>query len=116
MTRMYILVNKDLKMSKGKTAAQVAHAASRVAENNGAAETVIVLEAHESQLRNLSQYLFDKDIHNVLYIDEGVNEIPPFSITALGVAPIDDEDDETRELFQGFPLMEDQKWLKKFYS
>lgn len=104
---MYILVNKDLDMSIGKVAAQVAHAVCRTTYDD-APHTVVVLQATTEQLRNLSQYLWDHDKSNHLYIDEGVNEIPPYSITCLAVEPIDDDDDETRELFQGFELLREK--------
>lgn len=85
--RMYVVVNKDLKMSKGKTAAQVAHAVSRL-QPKTEPHTVIVLQATTEQLRNLAVYLSREGIRNYTYIDEGVNEVPPYSLTVMAVAPI----------------------------
>ncbi len=111
MNRMYILVNKDLKMSKGKIAAQVAHASARCAYANGYADTVVVLEATAEQMKNLERYLDFYGIDSSLYIDEGVNEVPPFSVTALAVQPIEDDDEAARDIFQGFDLLGDRRWL-----
>lgn len=102
---MYILVNKDLKMSKGKVAAQVAHAAARCGYSSGYADTAVILEATGEQMKNLERYLDVYGIESYLYIDEGMNEVPPFSVTALAIEPIDDDDTEKRDLFQAFNLL-----------
>lgn len=111
-SRMYVLVNKDLDMSTGKIAAQVAHATVRLAVKE-VPRTVVVLEATGEQIKNLERYLDREKVGCFLYIDEGANEIPPFSVTTLAVAPIDDDDMELRELFQGFNLL--KKTVKCFW-
>lgn len=78
---MYVVVNKDLDMSAGKVAAQVAHAVARL--DVEAPAEMIVLESTTEQLHNLERYLNDMGVPNSLYIDEGVNEVPPMSATAL---------------------------------
>lgn len=91
--RMYVLVNEDLKMSRGKVAAQVAHAVARLYTHfniKDEAETCIVLEATAEQIRNLETYLDRKGIGNYTYIDEGVNEIPAYSITAMAIEPLEE--------------------------
>lgn len=98
--RMYILVNKDLGMSIGKTAAQVAHAVARLKSKHS--ETVIVLQATGEQLKNLERYLDQRKIKSYLYIDEGVNEIAPYSVTVLAVEPIEYDD---FDLFKDFELL-----------
>lgn len=92
-------------MSIGKACAQVAHAVARVAIKE-VPRTVVVLEATGEQIKNLERYLDREKIPCFLYIDEGVNEISPFSVTALAVSTIDDDELEVRELFQGFNLLQ----------
>lgn len=79
--RMYVLVNSDLEMSAGKVAAQVAHAVARL--DVKAPKEMLVLQATTEQLHNLSTYLTTLTLPHHLYIDEGVNEVPPMSATAL---------------------------------
>lgn len=111
MYRMYVLVNTELGMSIGKTAAQVAHAVARIRSNN-IPHTVIVLEASTEQLHNLHEYLDRIGIQNHLYIDEGVNEIEPFSVTALAIEPL--EEPSGMETLAGFNLLrEKSKWYQK---
>ena len=79
--KLYVVVNGDLKMSIGKTAAQVAHAVSRLKVKEP--HTVIVLRGNTEQLHNLKMYIESLNINHHLYIDEGVNEILPMSVTVL---------------------------------
>lgn len=110
MKIIYILVNGELKMSPGKVAAQVAHATAMLDKFNSAfigeyKRAVIVLEAkNEIQMRSLEEYLFNAGLSSYLYIDEGVNEVTPYSLTAMSVQPIDSDDEEKREIFAPFPL------------
>jgi len=110
-TIQYIVVNKDLKMSAGKAMAQVAHAVSLVSKtkdirsyNKAKQRTVIVLEGTGSQIENLALYLYERGIHCEYVIDEGVNEIPTMSITALATEQLDVADEEMRTMFSGFRL------------
>lgn len=102
---MYIVVNSDIKMSKGKTAAQVAHGAVRAASRAdkwvgphddwvkwlGAysgftgSQTKIILKAPEAAMRALnSQY----EEETVLILDEGRTEIAPGTPTVLAFIPM----------------------------
>lgn len=106
---LYVVLNKDLKMSAGKAAAQAVHAAMMLQERGRCfadypKRTVIVLEATETQIRNLEEYLDIAGIFADYYIDEGVNEVDPYSITALAVEPIAAADTETRAIFAPFKL------------
>ena len=110
-TIQYIVVNKDLKMSAGKAMAQVAHAVSLVSKakdikayNNAKQRTVIVLEGTSAQIQNTCLYLYERGLHAEYVIDEGVNEIPTMSITALATEQFDVEDTTTRNYFYGFKL------------
>ena len=105
--KLYVLVNKDLKMSIGKTAAQVAHAVARL--NIAHPHTVIVLEGNSWQLQNLNTYLSEIKIHS-LYIDEGANEVLPMSATALAFGLY--ELDEVPDYVAGFKLLKKKVWWK----
>lgn len=87
--KMYVVVNKELGMSTGKTAAQVAHAVARL--DVGVPKTMIVLEGTTEQVHNLDTYLERMNIPHHKYIDEGVNEVNPMSATALAFGMVEDE-------------------------
>lgn len=96
----YFIVNKDLQMSPGKIAAQVAHAQTKIDEDvyhmlnrdkldlyeewrNENAMTKIVLGGHQKDLV--------KGIENEGYevLDNGLTEIDPGSLTVVGFFPQD---------------------------
>jgi len=98
--KMVIVVRADLKMSKGKTAAQVAHAAVNCAlasrKNNPEAlegwmhnaYPKIVLKAEdEMQLFDLKMTADALNIVNSIIADAGRTEIAPGSVTCLGLGP-----------------------------
>lgn len=109
---LYVLLNGELKMSPGKAAAQAVHAVSSLNADypikdfsNKVKRTVIILEAEsQQQMVNLQQYLNALDVPTAGYIDEGVNEVSPYSVTALAVGPIDADDIEKRDILKPFPL------------
>lgn len=86
--KIYVLVNSELPMSEGKAAAQVAHAVARL--DITAPRTVIILDATTEQLHNLDSYLKFTEVKHHLYIDEGVNEVPPMSATAMALGKFAD--------------------------
>ena len=92
----YYIVNKDLGMSTGKISAQVGHVVRRISDwfNNNASqseldkynkwvnefsEKKIILEAHQKTLEKL----VDKGFFYVK--DNGLTEIPPGSLTVVGL-------------------------------
>ena len=106
---MYVVLNGELKMSPGKAAAQAVHSAMLLNGNSKEdflsdfRRTVIVLEAKNAmQLQNLAIYLDGADIDSDYYIDEGVNEVDAYSITALAAFVGDNE--ELCQVFEAFPL------------
>ena len=107
---LYVILNKELKMSAGKAAAQTAHAVALLGDFNNkfidtARRTVIVLEAeNEAQIRSLNEYLFNVGLASFYYIDEGENEVPAYSVTAMAVEPFEADDKEKREVFNDFGL------------
>lgn len=115
---MYILVNNDLKMDKGKIAGQVAHVVGLITEqiiheyykfpNNipdcykrykewkETGHTKIILKASEEQILNLI------DEPETIYIrDAGLTQIKPNSLTVLGFYP----SKKLKEKFKNFKLL-----------
>ena len=103
--KMYVVVNKDLGMSAGKVAAQVAHAVSRI--DVGTPKTVIVLQGTTIQLISLNAYLNRNNLPCHLYIDEGVNEVDPMTPTALAHGMV--ADDFTPDFIAGFKLYKQER-------
>lgn len=122
---IYVILNGELKMSPGKAAAQVAHALGSLHKefgintwSNEVKRTVIILEAKDGeQMDNLWSYLDSLDIPVADYIDEGVNEITPYSTTAMAIGPIEATDEETRSIFAPFPLFpakpQKRRWFRR---
>lgn len=121
---IYVLINGSLGMSPGKVAAQSVHAVAALHKEFGISEfsderkrTVTVLEADsQQQMENLWDYLYDLDIPTAYYIDEGVNEISPYSFTALAIGPIESTDYDKRDILSAFPLFPNKpkkKWFKR---
>lgn len=95
-----IIVRSDLEMSRGKIAAQVAHASlmsyfraekadKAVAKewlDTGEKKIVLKVSDEESLVRLFRAFEF-KGVPCALVADAGLTEIPPGSKTALGVGP-----------------------------
>ncbi len=98
--KMAILVRTDLKMSKGKIAAQVAHAAVSASEearkrnpdwwgkwmNEGQKKVVVKVKSLDELKRYEYQAIRNKIPHSLI-IDRGLTEIPPGTVTALAIGP-----------------------------
>lgn len=121
---LYVILNGDLRMSPGKAAAQAVHAAMMLPEECRSEfsgdekpykRTVIVLEAeNREQMDGIADYLVDAGVRFEMYTDEGKNEVHPFALTALAVETIDEDDEETREIFSGLPLYSYTKEQKAY--
>ncbi len=107
---MYIVVNNDLSMQKGKTASQCCHSAcqmSRILERKTpredgymkwikSGETKIVLKATQAQMKALLQlYEVDNRVKresNEIYccctVDQGRTQIAPDSLTTIAFKPM----------------------------
>lgn len=92
-----IIVRKDLKLSKGKLAAQVAHASlkSYLVTDEEKRDwwdandyTKIILKCEtEEDLHKLQEQAEKNNISSFLVYDLGYTEIPPNTITCLGLGP-----------------------------
>ncbi len=98
--KQVIIIRSDLEMGKGKLAAQAAHASlmsyfeaesldrSLVKQWLQQGEKKIVLKADgETMLRRLYEAFRYKKIPCALVTDAGLTELPPGSVTALGIGP-----------------------------
>lgn len=121
---MYIFLNRDLGMSTGKAAAQVAHAAVEAYKISnedfvdhwyvGGHYKKLVMNAMDAaHLQVIERYLNDRGFKTALIIDEGLTEIRPFSPTALGVEIVDKDDEHTAATFESFRIYKDQPQKSK---
>jgi PTH2 family peptidyl-tRNA hydrolase len=110
---MYIIANRGLRMSPGKLAAQVAHAAVEaylISDEKmvsrwyrGGHHTKIVLGVDdEMAMANVEQYLKERGFKVKQIIDEGRTEIKPFSRTAIGVEIVNKTDPHVEDTFSSF--------------
>lgn len=116
---MYIIANQGLEMSSGKLAAQVAHAAVRAFERSDSAvipdwfsqgEMKVVLQARdEAHMRNVIDYLNQYlTIDPYVVIDEGRTEVPPLSMTAIGLPIMNKDDEHVKFVMSTFKLYKDK--------
>lgn len=99
-----IVVRVDLKMGKGKVAAQVAHASLGAAEKTmsgrgnwydewkaeGQAKVVLKVGS-EGELNELFRKAKSSGLPCVLVEDRGLTQVEPGTVTCLGVGPAPDE-------------------------
>src|SRR5271157_1993668 len=98
--KQVIIVRADLEMGKGKTAAQVAHAAlssyltastshkdvARAWLEGGQKKIVLKVDGEPALLKFYEAFKFKK-IPCALVNDAGLTQLPPGTITALGIGP-----------------------------
>ncbi len=99
--KQVIVVRSDLKMGKGKVAAQVAHAALDAAEaarhkhpdwydswrEQGQAKVVVKSEGGESALTDLQKQARSLGLPSSLIVDRGLTQVEPGTTTCLGIGP-----------------------------
>jgi len=103
--KMVIAVRKDLKLSPGKLAAQVAHAAvtcSLVSKKRKPAwfeswyaegqKKVVVKVPGLRELHELKVAAEDAGLVTALIVDAGHTELPPNTTTCLGIGPAPEEE------------------------
>ena len=98
--KMVIVLRTDLKMSKGKIAAQAGHAAVSAAEEakkkypawwkmwiqEGQCK-IAVKARSEKELLELERKAKELELPYALISDRGLTELPPNTITCLGIGP-----------------------------
>ncbi len=100
-----IVVRTDLKMGKGKICSQVAHASLfsalkvkrkhpswfRIWIISGGKKVVLKVKSLK-ELKEIKEKADELKIPNEIITDAGYTQIPPGSITALGIGPAPDEE------------------------
>jgi PTH2 family peptidyl-tRNA hydrolase len=98
--KMVIVVRTDIKMSKGKMAAQAGHAAVSASEyarknrpewwipwiNEGQCKIAVKVKS-EQEILELERRARNAGLPVALIVDRGLTEIPPNTITCLGIGP-----------------------------
>ncbi len=95
-----IVVRADLKMGKGKVAAQVAHASLSAAEEarlrrsswyagwkDGGQAKIVLKVGSEESLRELLQRAKAAGLPAALIEDRGLTQLEPGTVTCLGIGP-----------------------------
>ncbi|MDI6730289.1 MAG: peptidyl-tRNA hydrolase Pth2 [Candidatus Altarchaeum sp.] len=111
MLKQIIVVRNDLKLSKGKLAAQVAHAAISAAEISkfkkqwlaeGQKKVVVKCESLDVLLE-IYERSKKSSIATSLIQDAGMTEIPPETITCIGIGP--DEEEKIDKITKNLKLL-----------
>ena len=98
--KQVVVMRNDLKMSRGKIAAQAGHAAVSAAEEarkkcsgwwkawiaEGQCKIAVRAESEE-ELLELERKAKKSKLPTALIIDRGLTELPPNTITCLGIGP-----------------------------
>ena len=98
--KQVIVFRSDLKMGKGKIAAQAGHAAVSAAQDAyvhhkkwweawlfEGQRKIAVKVKDERELKELEEQANDLGLPNALIVDRGLTEIPPDTVTCLGIGP-----------------------------
>jgi PTH2 family peptidyl-tRNA hydrolase len=101
--KLVVVVRTDLGISKGKMAVQVAHAAVNCALKSKKSDTsnfnkwfgegqkkVVVKGPNESALQDLQRRAREVGLISSLVTDAGLTEVPPGTVTCLGIGPAPD--------------------------
>jgi len=98
--KQVVVFRSDLRLSKGKVAAQAGHAAVSAAEEarkhrrewweawmDEGQRKIAVKVKNEKELLELERQAKELALPNALIIDKGLTEVPPGTVTCLGVGP-----------------------------
>lgn len=98
--KQVLIIRTDLKMDKGKIAAQVAHASIaaflKVGQDNQESwiaegmKKVVLKVASEKELLKLRAAAKKEKLPNELIVDRGLTQLEPGTVTALGIGPAAD--------------------------
>jgi peptidyl-tRNA hydrolase, PTH2 family len=98
--KMVIVFRSDLRLSKGKAAVQAGHAAVSAAEEarkyqrewwnewlfEGQRKIAVKVKS-EKELLELQEQVEESGLPCALIVDRGLTEIPPNTVTCLGIGP-----------------------------
>jgi len=114
--KQVIVLRTDIRMSKGKIAVQVAHAAVSAAEEarkrfrdwwkawlREGQRKIVVKVKNLEELSTLEKKAEESELPNALITDMGLTEIPPGTVTCLGIGPAPTE--KVDELTGDLPLL-----------
>ena len=114
--KQVIVFRADLKLSKGKVAAQAGHAAVSAGEEarkhrkewwtewlEEGQRKIAVKVRNEKELSELEEEAHKLGLPNALIVDRGLTEIPPNTVTCLGIGPAPAE--KLDRLTGGLPLL-----------
>jgi len=98
MYKLIIVVRDDLKLSKGKTCAQVAHAVLECVMRQGdtkltkawhreGAKKIVLKAKNDAELFKIADAAKKKGLINAVIEDAGHTEVKPGTITCLGIGP-----------------------------
>lgn len=98
--KQVIVFRSDLKLSKGKAAVQAGHAAVSAAEEarkhrrewfqawfDEGQRKIAVKVKNEKEMRELEMQAKELGLSCALIVDRGLTEIPPGTVTCLGIGP-----------------------------
>ncbi len=98
--KQVIVVRKDLDLSKGKLAAQVAHASVTAADKSkfkkdwmqeGQKKSVLKVQTLE-ELQKIYELAKKEKLPVSMIQDAGMTELPPSTITCVGIGPAPEKD------------------------
>lgn len=98
--KQVVVFRSDLKLSKGKTAVQAGHAAVSAAEEarkhrkkwfqdwfTEGQRKIAVKVKNEKEMKELEAQAKELSLPCALIVDRGLTEIPPNTVTCLGIGP-----------------------------
>ncbi len=114
--KQIIVFRSDLRLSKGKTAVQAGHAAVSTSEEarkhcktwwenwlEEGQRKIAVKVKTEKDLLELKRQAMETGLPNALIVDRGLTEIPPGTVTCLGIGPAPSE--KVDRLTSDLPLL-----------